>query len=67
MSNEYKDWLWDAAQECALDNECVQSIDYFTAWEDGYLALCTGVYGDKIMYFIWLDDINGWSCKLIEV
>jgi len=67
MSNEYKDWLLDTAQEYVLENEYMRSIEYITVWEDGYLALGTSIYGDKVIYFIWLDDLDGWCCNLIEV
>lgn len=67
MSNEYKDWLWDTAQEYILEKEYMRSIEHFTIWEDGYLALGTNMYGDKVMFFIWFDDIDGWGCKLIEI
>ena len=67
MSDEYKDWLWDAAQEYVLENEYMRSINYFTTWNDGYLAIGKNMYDDNVMFFIWLDDIDGWSCDSIEI
>ena len=68
MSNEYKDWYWDAAQDY-LVNEVymIEEIEYMTEFEDGYLVICRHTDGSRGAYFVWLDEVSGWSYKEIYI
>ena len=67
VSNEYKDWSWDAAQEFLLNSENLTKIKSVTTWDDGFLV--TGERGleTQVAYFVWLDDVDGWSYKQFMV
>lgn len=68
MSNEYKDWMYDKAQEFLFNEVCmVKSIEYCTAYEDGYLMICRHSDGSNGAYFVWLDDVGGWCVKFIVI
>ena len=66
MSNEYKDWLWDTAQDYLLENCLLNKIKGITKWDDGFLINGQDEYGVAKVYFVWLDDIDGWSYKIIK-
>lgn len=68
MSNEYKDWCWDAAQDY-LVNEVymIEEVEYMTEFNDGYLMICRYTDGSRAPYFVWNDDDYGWSYKEIIV
>ena len=68
MSNEYKDWCWDAAQDY-LVNEVymIEEVEYMTEFEDGYLVICRHTDGSRGPYFVWNDDDNGWSYKEVYI
>lgn len=68
MSNEYKDWLWDAAQDYLLNEVyIIEKVEYITEFEDGYLIIGKHTDGSRGLYFVWLDEINGWSYKKIYI
>ena len=68
MSNEYKDWMYDKAQEFLFNEVCmIEIIEYCTSFEDGYLMICRHTDGSTGAYFVWLDDVDGWCCKFIVV
>ncbi len=68
MSNEYKDWCWDAAQDYLLNEVfMIEEIEYMTEYDYGYLIIGRHTEGSKGAYFVWLDEINGWSYKSIYV
>lgn len=62
MSNEYKDYMRDKAQDVLLDNNIVESIEYTTDFHWGYLVIGFNAYG-KQAYYVWLDDLDGWCWK----
>lgn len=68
MSNEYKDWLEDRACEVMEETGLVSRIIYYTKWYDGFLfiGMSTNTH-EKVAYFVWLDDIDGWSYRQIYV
>ena len=66
MSNEYKDWLYDAAQDYLLENELLNKINYVSPQVNGFFIYGEGDYGQLKTYFVWLDDIEGWSYRTIE-
>ena len=63
MSNEYKDWCWDKAQEILFENNLIIEVFACTEWEDGYLILGQNVNNEKVMYFVWLDETTGWNYR----
>lgn len=65
MSNEYKDYMYDCAQEYLLNTGYVRSIEYCTEWKYGYLIVGYSSDGQKNAYFVWSDDIEGWSFREI--
>ena len=65
MSNEYKDWMLDRAQDYVLENENIIKILSTTIWDDGYLIIAIRSNGQKCSYFVWLDDAFGWCSKFI--
>lgn len=65
MSNEYKDYMYDRAQEYLLDTDYVRKIEYCTEWKYGYLIVGRSSDGQRNAYFVWLDDIEGWSFREI--
>lgn len=68
MSNEWKDYLWDAAQDYLLNEVyMIKKVEYITEFNDGYLMICKHMDGSKGSYFVWLDEINGWSYKEMYV
>ena len=67
MSNEYRDWCWDTAQDYLLENNYLAIIDHFTKWDDGFLAIGRLQEGTQIAYFVWLDDLDGWSHRQVYI
>ena len=68
MSNEYKDWLWDAAQDCLLNEVyMIEEIEYMTEYGCGYLIIGKHTDGSRGAYFVWNDEDYGWGYKFIEV
>lgn len=68
MSNEWKDYLWDAAQEYLLNEVyMIEKIEHVAEYNDGYLMICKHADGSRGLYFVWLDEIDGWSYKDIYV
>ena len=68
MSNEYRDWCWDTAQDYLLNNiYIIEEIEYMTEFNDGYLMICKHTDNSKGTYFVWLDDCDGWSYKEIII
>ena len=53
MSNEYKDWCWDAAQDYLLNEiYMIERIEYMTTFNDGYLIICEHTDCSKGTYFV---------------
>lgn len=68
MSNEYKDWLWDAAQDYLLNEVyMVEEIEYMTEYGYGYLIIGRHTDSSRGAYFVWNDEDYGWGYKSIEV
>ena len=68
MSNEYKDWCWDAAQDYLLNEVfMIEEIEYMTEFNDGYLIIGRHTDGSRGAYFVWNDEDFGWSYRFIEV
>lgn len=67
MSNEYKDWLLDCAQDYVLDNYCLTKIEWTTTWDDGYLMIGHCTPETKACYFVWQDEEANWNCRQIIV
>lgn len=68
MSNEYKDWCWDAAQDYLLNEiYMIEKIEYMTTFNDGYLIICKHTDCSKGTYFVWNDEDWGWSYNEIIV
>ena len=67
MSNEYKDWCWDAAQYTILDNDLIAHSEYCSDFNGGYIVAGTTSEGLKRIFFVWLDDDYGWSYKEIII
>ena len=59
MSNEYKDWSWDMAQEVALNNGIIE-IEFCDTYRDGYLVIGKNSDYIRCVYFIYLDEDYGW-------
>ena len=66
MSNEYKDWVYDAAQDYLLENELLNKINYVSPQVSGFFIHGQGDYGQFKTYFVWLDDAKGWNYRIIE-
>ena len=66
MSNEYKDWLWDMSQEYLLENCLLNKIESCTKRDDGFLINGYDEYGSFKVYFVWLDDVDGWSYRTVK-
>ena len=66
MSNEYKDWLYDAAQDYLLENELLNKINYVSPQVNGFFIDGEGDYRQFKTYFVWLDGIKGWNYRAIE-
>lgn len=68
MSNEYKDWCWDAAQDYLLNEiYMIKRIEYMTTFHDGYLIICEHTDYSKGTYFVWNDEDCGWSYREIII
>ena len=68
MSNEYKDWLWDTAQDYLLNEVyMIEEIEYMTEYDYGYSILCRHTDGSKRVYFVWNDEDWGWSYRSIDI
>lgn len=65
MSNEYRDYMWDCAQNCILDANCIKKVEYCTEWNYGYLIVGYSPEWRKKVYFVWNDDVEGWSFREI--
>ena len=66
MSNEYKDWYEDRAYDVIIENNLIRRIEYSTKWYDGFLFIGYAPdWNEKVAYFVWLDDIDGWSYRQI--
>jgi len=63
MSNEYKDYMCDRAQEYLLDTNYVRRTEYCTEWGSGYLIVGYSPEWRKKVFFVWLDDVEGWSFR----
>lgn len=68
MSNEYKDWCLDAAQDYILNEiYMIKKVEYITEFNDGYLMICRHIDGSKSPYFVWLDACGDWSYKEVLI
>ena len=67
MSNEYKDWLRDTAANYLLDCRLAKSIEYCEPMQGGYIAICEGFDWERHVFFVWDDDLEGWSYREIYV
>lgn len=67
MSDAYKDWLRDKAADYLLDNGLVERIEYCEPMQYGYIAVGEGRDWARHIFFIWDDDLEGWSYKEIYV
>lgn len=61
MSNEFRGWMYDAAQEYLLASGQVNEIEYITEYDEGYVIIGRTDDGVKEVYFVWLDEEDGWS------
>ena len=66
MSNEYKDWLWDTSQEYVIENRLLKTIDSISIWDDGFLINGKDEYNVTKVYFVWLNDVDGWNYREIK-
>lgn len=67
MSNEYKDWLRDKAADYLLDCYLVERIEYCEPIGDGYIAIGEGRDWARHVFFVWDDDVEGWSYREISI
>ena len=68
MSNEYKDWNWDMAQDYLLNEVyMIEEIEYMTEYDYGYLIIGRHTDSSRGAYFVWNDEDYGWSYKSIYV
>lgn len=68
MSNEWKDYLWDAAQEYLFNKVyLIKEIEYMTEYDYGYLIIGKHTDGSRGVYFVWIDEDYGWNYKSIYV
>jgi hypothetical protein len=62
MSNEYKDWIFDAMQEEVLEQGLMDTITDTTY--DGYVEGLKN--GKKVKYYVNLTE-EGWLCRKQEL
>ena len=67
MSNEYKDYLLDCAQDFLLEKNYLIRINSITTWKDGYLITGKDQYNDYTCYFVWQNEECNWNCKQIII
>ena len=67
MSNEYKDWLKDKVADYLLDCYLVKRIEYCEPMQSGYIVIGEGLDWERHVFFVWDDDIEGWSYKEIYI
>ena len=60
--NEY-----DTVREYLLASGQVNDIEYITDYGEGYICICRTDDGVKEIYFVWLDEVDGWSWTQIIV
>ena len=70
MSNEYKDWIWEEAQDVVLDRGLVDTITSVEPPDpaDGTPHHIEGIKnGEKVRYYIYYDPDMGWLCEHREL
>lgn len=66
MSNEYKDWIIDKAQEYVIENYLLKTIENWTYFDDGLLINGYDEYGAHKVYFIELNSFGIWHHIIIK-
>ena len=67
MSNEYKDWCWNSAQDYISNTiPTIEEIEYITNYKGGYLILAKHNDNTIEPYYVRLDDIDGWSYRSFD-
>ena len=66
MSNEYKEWKRDAAQDYLLENELLNKINHVSPQVNGFFIHGESNYGEYRTYFVWLDEVEGWSYRTVK-
>ena len=67
MNDEYEDWLRDTAADYLLDNNLVRHIEYCEPMHYGYIAIGQELDGTRHIFFVWNDDLDGWSYREIYI
>ena len=65
MSNEYKDWLWDRAQEVALERglfDIITEVVPADPTEGPPQYICGLKNGEKVKYYVNYSDETEWLC-----
>ena len=65
MSNEYKDWLWNRAQEVAIERGLVDVITQVEPDDpaEGTPSYIWGIKnGEKVKYYVNYSDETEWLC-----
>ena len=65
MSNEYKDWLMDNAQDFLLDTDLLYKITKCEAKDDGYYISGIDHFDHKLTYFVYGDKDGFWQYREI--
>ena len=66
MSNEHTDWLRDQASDIMLDNGTLKNIEYCESFHCGYITIGEDYDWHRRVFFIWNDDLDGWSYREIN-
>lgn len=67
MSNEYEDWSRDEAADYLLNNNLVERIEYCEPMHYGYIAIGQELDETRHIFFVWNDDLDGWSYREIYI
>ena len=59
--------MLDMAQETILNSQQINRIEYITDYGEGYLVIGYADDGVKEIYFVWLDEEDGWSWEQIYI
>ena len=56
MSNEYKDWLADCAQDFLLEQYYLKRCEWYKEWKHGWL-ICGRDHSNRLtIFYVYLDD-----------
>lgn len=62
MSNEYKDYLWDALQDTLLNDNVIDTVIQVIPWYIDYAGVVHGIKdGVHVKYTVFLDDDGEWT------